>query len=361
MKKIPIYILIFSLILEIFSISATATTDTAKSTVVMDIETGRVLYEQNPHTKRLIASITKIMTAIIVLENTDLNKEVEIGPEILTMYGTNIYIEVGEKMKVKDLLYGLILRSGNDAAVSLAVATAGSEENFVRLMNQKAQEIGMNNTTFANPHGLDEETKNYSTAYDMALLSQYAYNNKTYREIIGTKKYTCTTTNKTYLWYNRTKLLTEYKNCLGGKNGYTPDAGKTLVSVAKKDNLTLTTVTLKDPDIYGNHKRLYETYFGKYSQITIINKNTFNKNKSNKKANIYIKRSFSYPLTAKEKKQITTKINLNNESSSSNVYGTIDIYLGNEKIGQVSIYKKIEKKKDSKKSFFTKIKNLFTR
>ena len=154
----------------------------------MDLDSGRILYENNPNRKMLIASITKIMTAIVAIENGDLTKEITVGDEVLSMYGTNIYVEVGEKMKLRDLLYGLLLRSGNDASVVIAKAVGGSEEKFVELMNKKAKEIGMKNTIFRNPHGLDEETENYSTAYDMALLSRYAYKNKTYRNIVSTNK-----------------------------------------------------------------------------------------------------------------------------------------------------------------------------
>ena len=175
----------------------------------MDLDSGRVLYQENIKEKKLIASTTKILTAIVTLENASLDKEVIIGDEVLKMYGTNIYIEVGEKITIKDLLYGLLLRSGNDAAVALAVAVSGSEEEFVKLMNKKAQDIGMKDSSFTNPHGLDDDTKNYSTAYDMALLSRYAYQNKTYRKIVGTKKYVTKTKDKTYLWYNRNKLLSD--------------------------------------------------------------------------------------------------------------------------------------------------------
>ena len=168
-RKIIFIILTFS----IMSIMPTAKAlDTSKSSVVMDLNSGSVLYQKNANEKRLIASITKIMTAIITLENISLNKEIKVGEEVLKMYGTNIYVEVGEKITIKDLLYGLLLRSGNDASVVLANAVSKNEEEFVKLMNTKAQEIGMKNSTFSNPHGLDEETKNYSTAYDMALLSK---------------------------------------------------------------------------------------------------------------------------------------------------------------------------------------------
>ena len=170
-----------------FPLQCNAYTDTAHSSIVMDVDSGRILYQKNSHDVRLIASITKIMTCIIVLENADLDKTVVVGDEVLSMYGTSIYLEVGEKITIHDLLYGLMLRSGNDAAMVLATQTLG-EEVFIQKMNEKAQELKMKDTVFSNPHGLDEKSKNYSTAYDMALLGRYAYQNKEYRKIISTKK-----------------------------------------------------------------------------------------------------------------------------------------------------------------------------
>ena len=174
LKKIFLLILIIIFPINVF----------ASSTMVMDNDSGRILYENNSNERRLIASTTKIMTCILVLENSDLSKKITVGDEILKVYGTNIYVEVGEILTIKDLLYGLMLRSGNDAAIVLANNIFNSEDEFIHKMNDKAKEIGMNNTVFNNPHGLDEETKNYSTAYDMALLAKYAYKNKMYRNII---------------------------------------------------------------------------------------------------------------------------------------------------------------------------------
>ena len=275
-------------------------------TIVMDTDSGRVLYENRSHEQRLIASTTKILTAIVTIENNDIDKKVTAGNEILKMYGTSIYLEVGEKMRIEDLLYGLLLRSGNDAAVTLATATSGNEKDFVKLMNKKAQELSMKDSIFANSHGLDEETKNYSTAYDMALLSKYASQNKVYQKIVATKKYVLSTGTKTYLWYNRNKLLNNYEFCTGGKNGYTPSAGKTLVTTATKDDLNLTIVTLNDGDEYNTHKELYEEMFNKYKNYKIIDKKEFNNSKSYIKENLYIKSSFSYPLTEKETEQVKT-------------------------------------------------------
>lgn len=340
----------------LFCLPFTVSADTAKSTIVMDLDSGRIFYEKNANQKRLIASITKIMTAIVAIEEGDLTEKITVGEEVLSMYGTNIYIEVGEKMKLRDLLYGLLLRSGNDASVVIAKAIAGSEEKFVNLMNKKAQEIGMKNTIFKNPHGLDEETENYSTAYDMALLSKYAYKNKTYRNIVSTDKYEVSTGKKTYLWYNRNKLLTTYEYCTGGKNGYTPRAGKTLVTTASKNGLSLTIVTLSDGDIYNNHIDLYEDFFSKYKRYKIIDKNKFRIDKEFVDEDVYLEDSFYYPLTSNEVNDIKTVVHFLDDSATDEI-GTIEIFLSNQKIGELPIYRKIKKKEQF--SFFDWLRQLF--
>lgn len=356
LKKYVLFLSIF--IVFSFPISVVAYTDTAKSSIIMDIDSGRILYQKNANQTRLIASITKIMTAIIALEQGNLDKTIVVGNEVLEMYGTNIYIEVGEKIKLRDLIYGLLLRSGNDASVVIAKAVAGSEEEFVKLMNEKAQELGMRNTTFSNPHGLDEETENYSSAYDMALLSRYANQNKVYRNILSTDKYEVSTGGKTYLWYNRNKLLSSYEFCTGGKNGYTPRAGKTLVTTAAKNGLSLTIVTLSDGDIYGNHKNLYEDYFEQYTNYKIIDKNRFSIDKEFVNEEVYLKESFSYPLREQELSQIKTIVSFINNPSTK-IIGEVNVYLGEEKIGKVNIYR--QEKKKNQHSFFQKLVDLFRR
>lgn len=322
--------------------------DSGKATIVVDVSSGRILYENNIHTKRLIASITKVMTCMVVLENSNLEEEVEVGDEVLSMVGTNIYIKPGEKMTVKDLLYGMMLRSGNDAAMTLAVHTFGSEEEFVSRMNQKAEELGMKNTHFANPHGLDDETENYSTAYDMALLSRYAYQNLVYREIISTKKYLTKSNYKSYAWYNRMSLLGSYSSCIGGKNGYTPKAGKTLISLAKKGDLILTIVSLHDSDLYQNHKRLYQQYFKEYENYTIIDKKSFSIESSLvSNREFYLKESFLYPLKKEEISQISTMVQIYSNSNSKKA-GEIQIFLKKEIIGEIPVYEKTKKVEKSK-------------
>ncbi|MBQ3511849.1 MAG: D-alanyl-D-alanine carboxypeptidase [Bacilli bacterium] len=334
MKKITlvlILIIIFTRTIGVFAYSF------PESSIIMEEKTGRILYEKNSHKKMLIASTTKIMTAIITIENTKLTENVKVGKEILKMYGTNIYIDVGEEISIEALLYGLMLRSGNDAAVALANYVAGTEEKFVQLMNEKAKTIGMNNTVFNNPHGLDDDTKNYSTAYDMALLSIYANKNPIYKKITKTKKITIKSNYKTYLWYNRNKLLQQYEYCTGGKNGYTPSAGKTLVTTASKDLLFLTIVTLNDSDSYKTHMNLYEEYFNKYKNYTIVKKGKHYK-KDNK---IYVaSETFSYPMTKEEKKHLYIEITGKNQK-----YITIKLY---EKIiGKIKL-NKLEQKKEAK-------------
>ena len=341
MKKILVFILILLIPISVFA-------DTGRSTIIMDIDSGRILYKKNINEKRLIASTTKIMTCIVVLENCDIEKNITVGDEVLSMYGTNIYIKNGEVLKIKDLLYGLMLRSGNDAAITLAYNTLGYDE-FIKKMNEKAKEIGMENTNFNNPHGLDDDTKNYSTAYDMALLSRYAYKNRIYRQIISTKKYVTKSSLKSYVWYNRMSLLNNYKNCIGGKNGYTPRAGKTLVSYAKKDDLILTIVSLDDSSIYENHKSLYNNYFSKYKNYTIVEKGDFFINNNS----YYINKSFKYPLEEFETNDIKTLLKINNGK------GNIEIYFNENIIGKIDLYENNKIKKE-KKTPLNKIIDLFS-
>ena len=346
-KKIILFLLLF------FPYFSSALT----STVVMDVDSGRVLSASKEHKKMLIASTTKIMTCLIALENYNLDEEIEVGDEVLQSYGTNIYIEPGEVIRVKDLLYGLMLRSGNDASLSLAAHMDGGEDQFISLMNQKAKDIGMIDTTFQNPHGLDDNTENYSTSYDLALLSRYAYQNPIYREIISTKKYATKSSLKSYLWYNRVSLLTTYSNCIGGKNGYTPKAGKSLVSVSKKNDLTLTIVSLNDSDIYNHHRDLYEYYFEKYQNYKILDHKNFYISPtliSNK--NVYIKDDFIYPLREDELTSVSTFIHM---KSSNHSVGEVEIRLGKEIIGVVPIYER--EKKEDRESIFQKLFSLFTR
>ena len=232
----------------------------ASSAVLMDAESGRVLYEQNSRQPRLIASITKLMTALVAVEQgSDLDEVVVIKGEWLGSEGSSIYLKAGEEITLRGLLYGLLLQSGNDAAMAIACHTAGSEAEFVALMNRRAAELGMKDSSFANPSGLNDD-KHYSSAYDMALAAQACLKNETVAEICATGSITIGT--RTFV--NHNKLLRRYEGCVGMKTGFTEKAGRTLVSAATRDGQTLICVTLNDGDDWNDHRKLLDYGFQTY-------------------------------------------------------------------------------------------------
>lgn len=350
MKKI---LIVISLLCFFMNVKATNT-----STMVMDMDSKRILYQNSAYEERLIASTTKIMTFVIAYEygRDFLDVYLEAGEEVLEMYGTSIYIKYGEKMLLRDLLYGLMLRSGNDAAVVIASFIGGSESNFVKLMNDKALKLGMNNTIFRNPHGLDEKTKNYSTAYDLALLSSYANTIPFYKEVVGTKYYKANSDLKAFSWTNRNNLLFMYKCATGGKTGYTPSAGKTFVSTASNDNLNLTIVTLNDPNTYENHKMLYEEIFNNYHNYLLMAKGVINVEVDDKIA--FIENDIVYPLSNKEINNISKEIVAYPEQVN-NVFGELKIYLKDKEIIREKIYLKDKSINNNKISLWEKIKQFF--
>lgn len=339
-----------------------ATMDTATSSIVMDMDSKRILYSKNKDEKRLIASITKIMTATIALEKGKLTDKYTAGEEILEMYGTSIYLEYKEKMSLEDLLYGLMLRSGNDAALAISTAIAGSEEKFVKLMNEKAKELNMTDTTFNNSNGLDEETDgNLSSAYDMALLMSYAMQNPDFQTITKTKSYKVKTNKNVYVWKNKNKLLFNYKYAIGGKTGFTKKARRTLVTAASNNNLNLTVVTIQDGSDFKDHQSLYEEAFASYESYDILDKGTISIIGEDyyKNNELYIKNDFKYPLTLSEKETLILKFKLEKkrEFSDNDKVGEVEVHVGDKKVHTESIY--IQKEK-TKVSFFEKLKNFFT-
>lgn len=244
---------------SIFPCRVCAISTSATSAVLMDVDSGRVLYAQNENAKMLIASTTKIMTALVALENGDLNSTVKVTAEAANTEGSSMYLKAGEKLTLETLLYGLMLCSGNDAAVAVAQGVAGSTDKFVKLMNQKAKELGMAHTSFANPNGLDDE-KHYSTAKDMAVLACAAMNNETFARIVSTR--TVTVGGRTLT--NHNKLLSYVDGCIGLKTGYTKAAGRTLVSCAQRNGQRLVAVTLQDGNDWADHAALYDYGFSAY-------------------------------------------------------------------------------------------------
>ena len=232
----------------------------ASAAVLMEMETGRVLYEYNSHQPRLIASTTKLMTALVALESgRDLHAPIKVLPEWTGIEGSSVYLQPGEEITLESLLYGMLLRSGNDAAAAVAGCCGGQEE-FTAAMNRKARELGMENSRFENPSGLDG-TDHRSSAYDMALLARACLENEGLAKIVATKSITLGT--RTYT--NHNKLLWRYEGCIGLKTGYTEKAGRTLVSAARREGMTLICVTLNDPDDWADHAALFDYGFSAVS------------------------------------------------------------------------------------------------
>lgn len=332
MKKILILILFFLCI----NVNA--------SIVVMDADSGRVLYEENKDKKMLIASTTKIMTSLIAIENSNINKEIIVKDEIDKAYGSMIYVKKGEKFLLKDMLYGLMLRSGNDAALIIANNVTNYDE-FISLMNIKAYKLGMYNTQYNNPHGLDEETQNYSSAYDLALLMKYAIKNKIFMEITRTKTYKV----NNYIWHNKNELLNSYKYATSGKIGYTKKSGPVYVSSSTKDNKNIVIASINENDKFNLHKNLYEKYFNEYKKYKILDKNTFSfKVKNKKNIHYYIKNDFNMLLKEGEANELNIKININEK--------TVYVYLKKQLIHKEKIY---ELKYENKKIGLNKLLSFF--
>ncbi len=321
----------------------------------MDRESGRVLGSKNMDQEMLIASTTKVMTSIVAIENTPVTDILCASDEVLSVYGSMIYINPGECMTLYDLLVGLNLRSGNDAAMVIATQTLGYD-NFIRKMNETAIRIGMNNTVFENPHGLDDDSKNYSTAYDMALLMRYATNNKVFMEITKLQKYVLESSVEKYIWYNKNKLLSIYKYATGGKIGYTGNSGHIFVSSASKARESLVIATFKDKDRFNTHKELYEKYFKLYDSYKVVDKYTFFLSQDYyKDSHLYVKNDINVMLSKSEVKDVDVKVKIikKKKYSDGDTVGTVSVYVKDEFIKSEPIYITSYKSKSSKfKSLF---------
>jgi len=352
---------ILVLLVLLIPLNVKAFNTNAKGAILMDTDSHRILYAENAHYTQSVASISKIMTAIVTLENIDIKKTITVGDEILKAYGSGIYVKQGEKISIEDLLYGLMLRSGNDAALVLAKNVAGSTEKFVVKMNETARKLGMNDTTFNNPSGLDEEKGNFSSAYDMALLMSYAMQNEDFRTITGTKVRTVQTNKNVYKWHNKNKLLNTYRYTTGGKTGFTKKAKRTLVSTASKNGLNLTVVTINDGSDWKDHTSLYEEAFKKYNSYTFLNKGniTILGETHYKNNTLYTKQDFKYPLLESEKEAVTLKYKLekNRTFKDGDKVGTVNLYIGDKKVNSQNIY--INKEKVKKQNLYQKIKAWF--
>lgn len=335
----------------------------AQAAVLMDAESGRVLYEKNGHEPLRIASITKIMTAIIAIELGNLDDVVTVSPRASGVEGSSIYLVPGEKITLEALLYGLMLRSGNDAAVAIAEHIGGSEEGFVFLMNQKAAELGMTNTVFSNPHGLDTHEEHYSTAYDMAVLAAYAMQNETFATIVSTKRKTVPMAGEAWdrVWYNKNRLLSMYPYADGVKTGYTKRAGRTLVSSSTKDGHRLIAVTLNASNDWRDHMALFEYGYSHYDLTPLAEAGATVPHGELVRSDGQFKylNSFKYPLRQDE--QIRRKLVLapvfQNETLDHIPYpaGYMYYYLDEEPIGRTPLVFQANDEQESYWRYFKKI------
>ncbi|MFD1707097.1 D-alanyl-D-alanine carboxypeptidase family protein [Siminovitchia sediminis] len=364
-KGIPLIFISIILMLAAFSKKGDPDFDvSAESAVLMEQDSGRVLYEKKADEVRRIASITKIMTAVLAIESGKMDETVRVSRSAAFAEGSSIYLKPGERIKLRDLVYGLMLRSGNDAANAIAEHLGGSIEGFAFMMNSKAEEIGMTNTFFSNPSGLDSHEKHYSTAYDMALLMRYAMQNETFREISGTKFYTQKHEEGARYWRNKNRLLTEkYKYATGGKTGYTKRAGRTLVTTASRSHENLIAVTLHASDDWNDHIAMYEYGFDEFSMVEVLPDGVIKDVQPFEgKRELYIKHPVRFPLMKEEYSDIRIEYTLlppkEMKKVKDDMVGRAVIYFENKEVRTIPVYLAEEDNRESK-SWIKKLRDLF--
>lgn len=277
MRKILCVLISFVLLISQVPTAFATVSTSASSAILFCQNDSKVYYSLNENSKHKIASTTKIMTALLTLEYAKSNnKKVKFTADMVAE-GSSMYLKVGEVVTLYDLAVGLLLASGNDAANAVAIAVAGSNEEFAKLMNKRAKQIGMKNTNFENPSGLDSQN-HYSTAYDMALLMCEAMKNQDFAKITATKSQTVNfvyPSDKVTTYTNHNRLLSMYEYCIGGKTGYTMASGRCLVTVAQKNSLTFVCVTLNDRQDFNDHINLYNYVFDKYCLKILDDTNSY--------------------------------------------------------------------------------------
>lgn len=327
--------------------AAIAVDISAKSAVLMVAQSGQVIFEKNSHEIRSMASTTKIMTAVIAVESGKLEQTVEITEQMCNSEGTSVGLKAGYKVKLIDLVYAMMLESGNDAADAVACFLGGDANKFCVMMNEKAKSLGMNQTNFATPSGLDDPN-HYSTAYDMAVLGAYAIRNPLLFKIVSSKsaraEYISPDITVTYSNHNR--LLSLYEGAVGIKTGFTKKSGRCLVSAAQKNGSTLVAVTLSAPDDWNDHKKLFDFGFSilKNESVYIRTPNEIHVVGGNK--NTIKIQPEQYPVSIShldDEKKITQRVYLPGFAyapiKSGDKLGYVELYIGNnlfEKINLVS-------------------------
>ncbi|MFZ7134001.1 MAG: D-alanyl-D-alanine carboxypeptidase family protein [Eubacteriales bacterium] len=339
------YILLFLFILNfIYPLAIQGMNCTARSALLIEEKSGRILYNKNSTEELPMASTTKIMTAITAIEYGDLSEQVIIDDITPKIEGSSLYLKENDIISLEDLIYGLLLQSGNDAADAVAKHVVGSEENFITLMNEKARMIGAVNTNFKNPHGLHDKD-HYTTAKDLALITQYAFNNDIFKEIVGTIKREITINNEKRVIFNKNRLVTEYEGGNGVKTGYTVDAGKCLVFSAERDDMLLVGVLIDSANIWTDSKILLDYGFNHYNLKNVLRKNEY-------LGSIYIDsgimdtlKIFSnedVAIPISEGESIETKLNLNKNLKAPIFHhqqiGSLDFYINDNLVYQKQLF-----------------------
>ncbi len=293
MKRFLMLLISLSLIITVIPIGASALEVSAKAAVVLNGDTGEVIFAKNEGTRLSMASTTKIMTGLLLCEYGNLDREITVTDEMVRVEGSSMGLLPGDKVTLHDLLYGLMLASGNDAANTIAIVVGKSISGFAKMMNDKAKEIGLKNTSFVTPSGLDDEN-HYTTAYDMAVLTQYALKNTDFAAAVGSQSATLNYGNPPYrrTLTNHNKLLKMVDGCIGVKTGYTKKSGRCLVSAVKRDGKYVIAVTLSAPDDWNDHKSMLEYGFSSIKQTEISPKDS----------------SYTVPVISGVKENITVEI-----------------------------------------------------
>lgn len=326
------------LLASILTCQASAASTSAASSVLIEQESGRVLHAQNEDEERLIASITKIMTAVVALERGDLQMEYTVTAQDMAE-GSSMYLQPGDRLCLEELLYGLMLVSGNDAALAVAHCVSGSVEDFVALMNATAEKLGMTHSHFANPNGLDAQG-HYASAADMAKLAAYALNNQDFKRIVSTASITI---GERYL-ANHNKLLRMCEGCVGVKTGFTKAAGRTLVSAAAREGMTLVCVTLNDPDDWRDHMALLDYGFANYHMETVlpagrVAASVLVRGGTLTTVPLAADRDLRYPLTGEERLTVVARVPVSVEAPvvPGQVLGEACAYLDGAEVARVDL------------------------
>lgn len=321
----------------------------AKAMVVIEASTGRVLEEKNKNDRLAMASTTKIMTALVTCKNTEnFDEVVTIHDNAVGIEGTSMYLRKGEKLTVKELLFGLMLPSGNDAAMALAYHIGGSEEKFVKMMNAQASELGLENTHFTNPHGLDADG-HYTSAFDLALITAEGMKNDMFREIIATKnvRVTGSKKNEPRLLSNKNRLLKTLDGCTGVKTGFTDNAGRCFVCSCTRDGMTLISVVLNCGPMFEESARLMNLCFKKFKMHELLESyaqgdSILVTNGDQEFVQTVTKHGFSYPLTDEEYQSVkivrNQPENLDAPVVKEQKIGEIEIYLDKDLLFKENIY-----------------------